>query len=93
MPVQWKAIFETVKAALLKYAALNGFWAWVAGKIMDIGGRRLYDAVSEYLFKKKRDAAQEVARVEKDKIVNDPNSTAEQKGKALEDYFNTRGKE
>jgi hypothetical protein len=66
-----------------------GIKGFVISNLLKYGGRFLVDVFARYLKQKEREADQQKAKEEKDKVVNDPNSTVEQRGDAYEKFFNS----
>ena len=66
-----------------------GFKGFVLKIILKYGGRRVLDAINEAVYQHDRAEEQKAAKAEKNKVVNDPNSTPDQVGEAYEDYYNS----
>jgi len=82
MPAWLKFALENV---VIKASGLKG---WVAKKAMIYGGQMLYDLVMYYWKKFERNSADKKAQEELKKVIDNPDAKIEEKGKALEDYFN-----
>lgn len=89
MPAKFKAILELLIPQILKALNLGGFWGWLGKLVMQYGGQALYDLISDALRKMKRSSEQKVAEEKKDQVINNPNHTAEDAGKAYENYYNS----
>jgi hypothetical protein len=82
----WKSLLKQLVALLLP--KLGGFKLWVINKILDFGGSAIHDILSDWKRKAEREAAQEKAEVKKDEVINNPQHTADEAGKAYEDLYN-----
>jgi predicted nucleic acid-binding OB-fold protein len=88
-----KTITPILIQELFKAASLNvgGFRLWIVKKILQYGGKQFVEYLNEAIRVHERDVAQKEAQEKLDQVVKNPNATAEEKGKAYEEYFNTRG--
>lgn len=89
MPSGWKAILDLIIAQVISAMKLGGVRAWLAKIVLKYGGQALIDLFNSFLKKIKREGEQEIAKQEKDKIVEKPDATADEVGKAYEDYYNS----
>lgn len=86
MPAGVKIFFEQlIKKALIGMVGVKG---WLAEKALRYGGQVLYDFVMNMYNKWQRKLKQDVAKVDHEKVVNDPNSKVDERGKAYEDRIN-----
>lgn len=89
LPAQYKPILDAIVGMILKAAKLGGFWSWIGGYVLKYGGQQVYDAFMTWMHDFTRTKEQQAAKAEVEKVVQDPNSTAEQRGQAYEKYFNS----
>lgn len=60
----------------------------IAIKLLSLLGQALLDWLEKTVKEGKRKKAQDIAKIEYDKVKVDPNKTLEEKAKAYEDYQN-----
>ena len=89
MPAKFKALLDILIPQILKALNLGGLWGWLGKLAMQYGGQALYDLVSDMIRKMKRSSEQKVAEQKKDEVINNPDHSAEEAGKAYEDYYNS----
>jgi len=82
-----KAILDLLASKVA--SLIGGPIGWLAEKIMYYGGQALLDLFNNWFRKKKREAVQEKAKEELEKVVKDPNSTVDQRAKSYEDFINS----
>jgi hypothetical protein len=82
----WKQLAKRI--VMMIFPKVAGLGGWILSLILEYGGRALYDLASVYLKKLKRDVAQKEAIEKKDEVINNPNHTADEAGKAYQDMFN-----
>lgn len=86
MPAGLKiALEQFIKKTLIGMTGLKG---WLAAQAMKYGGQVLYDFFMNIYNKFQRKLKQDVAKVNHEKVVNDPNSKVDERGKAYEDRIN-----
>lgn len=83
----WKSLLRQIVSALLP--KIGGFKLWILNKILDFGGSYIHDLLTEMKAKAERAKEQEIAKEKKDEIVSKPEATADEVGKAYEDYYNS----
>jgi hypothetical protein len=88
MTSKLKAVFDLVIGAIVKHLGMSGFSGWLAKMAMKYGGQALCDLALDAWRKIQRKWIQQEAEQKKDEIVNKPDASADEVGKAYEDYFN-----
>lgn len=83
-----KAVWKIIASQIAAYIGGPATWLW--SKILYYGGQALYDLAVNGFRIFKRSEHQIEKEKELDKVDKDPKSTSEDKGKAYEDYINTR---
>lgn len=83
-----KAIWRIIASRIAAYIGGPATWLW--SKILYYGGQAIYDLLSNGALKIKRYFNQSAKEKELEKVDRDPKSTSEDKGKAYEEYINTR---
>jgi hypothetical protein len=82
----WKLLLKQAVALLLP--SLGGFKLWLINKVLDFGGSAIHDILTEWKLKTERAKAQKEAEVKKDEVINNPQHTADEAGKAYEEMYN-----
>lgn len=83
----WKEMAGQLLAALAP--KLGGAKLWLLKQAITYGGQAVYDLLSRWIAQLERAAEQKKAEVEKDKVISKPDHTADEAGKAYEDYYNS----
>jgi len=89
MPALFKNLLNAISPLILKALGLGGFWGWAGNLIMQYGGQALYDLASDLWRKINRSVEQNAAKEKKDEVVSKPDASADEVGKAYEDYYNS----
>jgi hypothetical protein len=89
MTTNFKAFIDLIINAIIKRLGVTGFSGWIAKTAMKYGGQALADLASDAWRKIQRKSEQAEAKEKKDEIIQKPDATTSEVGKAYEDYFNT----
>lgn len=68
---------------------LGGVQGWLAKKLLLYGGQAALDAWGKFMDSLKRSKEQKAAEEKKNEVVQNPDSTTQEIGKAYEDMFNS----
>jgi len=88
MPAALQALVNVLINLFLNALNITGFVGWVGTLALRYGGQQLYEDWLKWAHDHARAKEQSAAKEAANKIIDDPNSTPEQRGKAYEDYFN-----
>lgn len=83
----WKSLLRQIVAKLLP--KVGGFQLWILNKILDFGGSYIHDLLTEMKAKAERAKEQQEAVEKAKEIINKPDATADEVGKAYEDLYNS----
>lgn len=85
--MDWTALLKLAASAVAKY--IGGPLAWVYEKIMIYGGQALLDLAQDWVRKLKRQNEQDKAKKEFEKVINNPDSTVEERAAEYEKYMSS----
>lgn len=88
MPPWLQAFVNILIQLILGALNLTGFVGFVGGIVLRYGGQQAYLDWLVWAHDHARAKEQSAEKEAANKIIDDPNSTVEQRGKAYEDYFN-----
>lgn len=82
----FNTLWSLVVTTLVKTSGLTGK---IATLVLKYGGQYLYDFIMNLIRKAERKQEQDAKKEVLDEVLQDPNSTAKDAGKAYEDYINS----
>lgn len=84
------AVLKAILDALIGLVTSNlgGVQGWIVKMLLKYGGQAAIEAWDNFMAYIKREKVQKKAEEKKDEVVQNPDSTTEEIGKAYEDMFN-----